>query len=105
MNWGTAPKHVMPQVTQEVLITKSDTSNTTAVTVTADANALKAPTDALINALVSDKLIEKDNYTLTLTKGKLTLNDKEQTAEVTAKYKALIDALGGADLNLKYKNK
>jgi K(+)-stimulated pyrophosphate-energized sodium pump len=101
MNWGTAPKHVMPQVTQEVLITKSDTSNTTAVTVTADANALKAPTDALINALVADKLIEKDNYTLTLTKGKLTLNDKEQPAEVTAKYKALIDALGGVDLNLK----
>ena len=31
----------------------------------------------------------------------VSLNDKEQSAEVTAKYKTLIDALGGADLNIK----
>ncbi len=29
------------------------------------------------------------------------MNDKEQTVEVTAKYKALIDAFGGTDLNIK----
>ena len=46
-------------------------------------------------------MIEKENYSLSLTKGKLTLNDKEQTAEVIAKYKTQIDALQGADLNIK----
>ena len=70
------------------------------VTVTADPNTLKVPTDALINALVTDKLIEKDNFSLALTKGKLTLNNKEQAAEVTAKYKTFTDALDGADLNI-----
>ena len=91
----------MKEMTKEISIIKTDSANTTNITVTADPNALKVPTDALINALVADKLIEKDNYTLTLTKGKLILNDKEQTAEVTAKYQTLIDALGGADLNIK----
>ena len=69
-----------------------------------DTNALKVPADKLIDALVADKLIEKDNFSLSLLKGKLTLNDKEQTAEITAKYKALIDALEGADLNIKNSN-
>jgi K(+)-stimulated pyrophosphate-energized sodium pump len=100
MNWGATPKHVMPeQVTKEISIIKTDSTNT--MTVTASPDALKVPTDNLIDALAADKLIEKDNYSLSLSKGKLTLNDKEQTAEVTAKYKSLIDALGSADLNIK----
>ena len=105
MNWGAAPKHVMKEVTNEMLITKTDSTDNVTLTVTADANTLKTSTDKLIDALVADKLVEKDNYSLSLSKGKLTLNDKEQTAEVTAKYKvqidALGDALGGADLNIK----
>ncbi len=101
MNWGTATKHETKEMTKEISIIKTDSANTTNITVTADPNALKVPTDELINALVSDKLIEKDNFSLTLTKGKLNLNDKELTAEVTAKYQTLIDALGGADLNIK----
>jgi K(+)-stimulated pyrophosphate-energized sodium pump len=100
MNWGTAPKHVMPeQVTKEISFVKTDSTNT--MTVTASPDALKVPTDNLIAALAADKLIEKDNYSLSLSKGKLTLNDKEQTAEVTAKYQSLIDALGGTNLNIK----
>ena len=71
------------------------------IKVTADPNALKEPTDKLIAALVTDKLIEKDNFSLALSKGKLTLNDKEQTAEVTARYKVSIGALSGADLNIR----
>ncbi|MBK7306220.1 MAG: sodium-translocating pyrophosphatase [Chitinophagaceae bacterium] len=69
MNWGTATKHETKEMTKEISIIKTDSSNTTNITVTADPNALKVPTDALINALVSDKLIEKDNFSLTLIKG------------------------------------
>lgn len=105
MTWGTASKHNMQEMKKEISIIKTDSNNTMNVTVTADPNALKEPTDKLIDALVADKLIEKDNYALGLSKGKLTLNDKEQTAEITAKYKALIDALGGVDLNIKNTNK
>ena len=100
MNWGATPKNEMKEMIKEVSIIKNDTTNTMNLTVTADPNALKVPTDALINALVTDELIEKDNFSLALTKGKLTLNDKEQAAEVTAKYKTFTDALDGADLNI-----
>ena len=100
--YGTAvPKHEMQKVTAEMSIIKNDSTNTAEVSVTADGTALKGQSDNLIAALVADKLIEKDNFTLTLSKGKLSLNEKEQPAEVTARYKSLIDALGGVDLNLK----
>ena len=99
MNWGTAPKHMMPEVRKEVSIIKNDAG--TNVTAKADPNAMKANTDKLIAALATDKLIEEDNFYLALSKGKLTLNDKEQTAEIQARYQSLIDALGTADLNIK----
>ena len=92
------------EMVREFSITKTDSNNTGTtmnLTVTADGDALKAPTDKLIDALVADKLIGKDNFSLSTKKGKLFLNDKEQSEEVNAKYKALIDALGGADLNIK----
>ena len=101
MDWGAAAKPAKEQITKEMSIIKSDSGDNVQLTLTADANALKAPADALIAALVADKLIEADNYSLNLSKGKLTLNDKEQPAETTARYKALIDALDGADLKLK----
>lgn len=75
------------------------------MTVTAGPDALKEPTEKLVDALAADKLIEKDNYSLSLSKGKLVLNDKEQTAEVTSRYKELINALDGADLNISNTNK
>jgi K(+)-stimulated pyrophosphate-energized sodium pump len=105
MDWGAAAKPAREQITKEMSIIKADSGDAVNLTVTADANALKAPADALIAALVADKLIEAGNYSLNLSKGKLTLDDKEQSAETTAKYKTLIDALGGADLNLKNTNK
>jgi K(+)-stimulated pyrophosphate-energized sodium pump len=87
------------QVIKEVSIVKGDSANTMTTTVTTDA----APAEKLVDALAADKLIEKDNFSLSLTKGKLVLNDKEQPAEVVAKYKALIDALGNADLKMSTK--
>ncbi|HQW92489.1 MAG TPA: sodium-translocating pyrophosphatase [Ferruginibacter sp.] len=98
-------KQVMPEKATQISINKTDNTNTMDVTVTADADALKTPTDKLIAALVADKLIEKDNYSLSVTKGKLFLNDKEQSSTVTAKYKTDIDALGGVNLNMTNSNK
>jgi K(+)-stimulated pyrophosphate-energized sodium pump len=89
------------EMIKEVSITKTDSGSDMNLTITADANDLKAPSDKLIDALVADKLIEKDNFTLSLKKGKLSLNDKEQSEEVNTKYKTLIDSLGSADLNIK----
>ena len=92
------PKHQMTEVKQEISIIKNDSTNTSNVTMTVTAD--KAPADALVAALTADKLIEKDNFSLKLSKGKLTLNDKEVGADVAAKYKSQIAALGGADLNI-----
>ncbi|HEX2683980.1 MAG TPA: sodium/proton-translocating pyrophosphatase, partial [Ferruginibacter sp.] len=103
MHGTVQPKHVM-ETKQEVSIIKNDSTTTANVTVTADASSLKLPTDKLVEALVADKLMDRENYSLKLTKGKLTINDKEQTEEVNAKYKSLIDALGGVDLNIKNTN-
>jgi K(+)-stimulated pyrophosphate-energized sodium pump len=105
MHGSATAKHEMKEMTKEISIIKTDSSNTMNVTVTADANTLKVPTDKIIEALATDKLIEKDNFSLSLSKGKLTLNDKEQTAEVAAKYKGLIDALGSAELKIENKKK
>ena len=100
--YGSAtPKHKMMEMKKEVSIIKNDSSNSANLTVTPNPDALKVPTDKLIEALTADKLIEKDNFSLALSKGVLTLNDQEQTAEVTSKYKTLIAGLDGADLNIK----
>jgi len=104
MNGTENAKHVM-ETQKEISIIKNDSSNTTNLTVTANADALKQPTDNLVDALVADKLMEKDNFSLKLIKGKLTVNDKELPEEVNAKYKSLIDALDGAELNIKNTNK
>ncbi|MGB4845685.1 MAG: sodium-translocating pyrophosphatase, partial [Ferruginibacter sp.] len=99
--YGSAtPKHEMKEMTKEISIIKNDSTNTADLTITADANALKVPTENLIDALVADKLIEKDNFSLNLSKGNLSLNGKKVTAEVTSKYQTLIAALGNADLNI-----
>ena len=90
-----ASHEISTQVTKEISISKQD--SVTTVTTTVDA----APAEKLIEALAADKLIDKDNFTLSLSKGKLVLDEKEQTADVVAKYKSLIDALGNADLNIK----
>lgn len=94
-------KHELKEVATEMSIIKNaDNTNTAQVTVTADANTVKAPVEALVNALAADKVIEKDNYSLSIAKGKLTLNNKEVNNDIAAKYKSLIDALGDVNLNV-----
>ncbi|MBL7703454.1 MAG: sodium-translocating pyrophosphatase [Ferruginibacter sp.] len=100
---GKSASHdnVKHEMIKEVSIVKTDSANTTIVTTSVDA----VPADKLVDALVADNLISKENFSLSLTKGKLTLDGKEQTTDVVSKYKALIDALGGADLNIKSSGK
>ena len=86
------------EIKQEISIVKNDSSSTTTVTVVAD---MKQPTDKLVEALSKDNLLKKDNYTLSIKKGKLSIDGAEQKDEVNEKYKLLIDALGGADLEIK----
>ena len=90
---------------KEVSIVKSDSADATTLTVTAQPNAMKEPADKLVEALAADKLLDKLNYTLSVKKGKLIINGTEQTAEVTAKYKTLLDALSGSDVEMKNSNK
>ena len=99
--YGTASAKEAKLVTTEMSVIKNDSTNSAQVTVNADATDLKAPADNLVAALATDKLIDKDNFTLKFSKGVLTLNDKVQSEEVTSRYRVLIDALGGVDLNLK----
>lgn len=89
------------EMIKEMLVTKSDTSNTMSVTVTPDKTVMNAATDNLVNALATDNLLNKENYTLSVKKGTITINGTALTADATEKYKSLVDALGGADIELK----
>ena len=72
----------------------------TATTVTLN-NERKINTNELITNLVSEKLIEKDNYSLTIKNGKLMLNGILQSEETIAKYHRLIISLENTNLHLK----
>jgi K(+)-stimulated pyrophosphate-energized sodium pump len=100
-----ASKEVKKEAIKEMLITKNDSTNTMDVTVTADKNVMNAATDKLIDALAADNLLKKDNYTLTVKKGKITVDGTALKDEVAAKYKLLIESLGGADIDLKHSQK
>ncbi|MEO6404769.1 MAG: sodium-translocating pyrophosphatase [Ferruginibacter sp.] len=63
--------------------------------------ATKAATENLVNQLASDKLINKDGYTLSLKDDKLTINGTVQPPSVIEKYKGFIADLNGLDLNIK----
>ena len=83
------------EVSREIRIIKDDSAN-----ITGGTDGLKKATDALVNALVADKLINKDNFTLSLKKAKLSLDGIEQKEEINDKYKLLIDSLHGDHLEL-----
>jgi K(+)-stimulated pyrophosphate-energized sodium pump len=94
-------KTLKTEVIKEMKITKSDSTNTMSVTVMADKDAVNAATDKLIDALAADNLLKKDNYSLSIKKGKLSVDGTELKEAVATKYKSLVDALGGADIELK----
>ena len=59
----------------------------------------------LITALVADKLIEKDNFTLSIKKGILSLNGVVQSEEVAKKYLSMITAAGDTEIVMKTEKK
>jgi len=105
MNGTETAKHALQEKTTGITVTTSGNDESMNLTVTADANTLKSSTDKIIEGLVADKLMEKENFSLQVNKGKLVINNVEQPAEVNARHQSLIDGLGGADLNISNTNK
>jgi len=89
------------EMIKELSIIKTDSSNSATVTIISGKEEMKLTTDKLIEALAADKLLNKENYHLSVNKGKLTIDGVIIKDEVAAKYKSFIDELGGADLELK----
>jgi K(+)-stimulated pyrophosphate-energized sodium pump len=97
---GTAtakPKEMI----KEVLISKNDNTSSVNVTVSADKEVVNAATEKLVAALTTDNLLKKDNYTLSVKKGIVTVNGTPLNEAEAAKYKSLVEALGTADIELK----
>jgi len=57
----------------------------------------------LLDALIADQVIDKDNYTLAVNHGQLAINGVAQDAVVTEKYKFYLDKIG-ANANIKMKS-
>ena len=96
---------VKQEMIKEISISKTDSSNNMSVSVTAGKEEINAATDKLIDALAADNLLKKENYILSVKKGKLSVDGTELKEEVAAKYKTLIDALGVTDIELKNSQK
>jgi len=93
------------EMIKEMTVTKRDSSNTMNVTVTADKDVMNAAADNLVSALAADNLLKKDNYTLSVKKGIITVDGAALKEDAAAKYKSLVDALGGVDIDLKNSQK
>ncbi len=101
MHGNESSKQIKKEAIKEVLITKADNNSSMNVTVTADKDVMTAATDKLIDALATDNLLKRDNYTLSVKKGKIAVNGTDLKDEQAAKYKVLLADLDGADLELK----
>lgn len=88
------------KVVSEMTISTADSTEDNKAVLTSQAGSMKPKVDALIDALVADNLLDKDNFTLALSNRKLTLNNIEVPAEAAVKYKLLLDPLGDANLNI-----
>jgi K(+)-stimulated pyrophosphate-energized sodium pump len=90
------------EVIKEISIvnTKTDSSNKMNVTVNAGKDELNGVTNKLIDALAADNLLKKENYNLSVKAGQITIDGTTLKEEVATKYKSLVDALGGVNLQL-----
>ncbi len=91
-------------VKQEIMIVKEDASVDNATGINLAPVGTKASTDALIIALQEDKIIEKDNFNLSVDKGMITVDGKELSAAIASKYRSLVDAAGDVKLEIKSSN-
>ncbi len=94
---------VKHEVIKEIAITNTDSATT--LSVTAGQEEIKLATDKLIDALATDNLLKRDNFTLSVKKGIVSIDGTILKEEVASKYKTMIDALGGADFELKNSQK
>jgi K(+)-stimulated pyrophosphate-energized sodium pump len=101
MHSNDSAKQIKKEAIKEVLISKTDNSNSTNVTVTADKDAVNAATGKLVDALAADNLLKKDNYTVSVKKGKIAVDGTILNAEQAAKYNVLIAGLDGKDIELR----
>ncbi len=86
------------KVIKEMMITKN--GNTKQEAGAADKDATTAATENLIAALAAGKVLNKNNFSLSLKEGKLLVDGVALKEEAIAQYKTLIDALGGANIEL-----
>ncbi|MFN8243192.1 MAG: sodium-translocating pyrophosphatase [Ferruginibacter sp.] len=98
-------KEQVSEIKKEISIVKTDSGNNATITVTADKEKMASSSDQLVDALVKDGLIQKENYTISVKKDKLILNGTEQPVNVYGKYKGLIEAVGGDNFELKNSQK
>ena len=63
-----------------------------------DKDNIKVSSDKLVAALAADKLLNKDNFTLAIKKGKLLINGAEQNAATVSRYQDLLDTFDGRNV-------
>ena len=102
---AASKEQLKQEVIKEIAITNTDSSGKMNITVTAGKEEVNAATTRLVDALAADKVLNKNNYTLSLKAGKLIVDGVALKDETAAKYKALTEAFGGADIELKNSSK
>ncbi len=93
------------EVIKEISITKTDSANKMNVTVTADKQEIDITTNKLLDALVAEKLLDKDNYTLSIKDGKIIVNGTAIDEKTAEKFKEIIASFNGASIELKNSKK
>ena len=93
------------EVIKEISITKTDSANKMNVTVTADKQEIDITTNKLLDALAAEKLLDKDNYTLSIKEGKIIVNGTAIDEKTAEKFKEIIASFNGASIELKNSKK
>ena len=93
------------EVIKEISITKTDSANKMNVTVTADKQEIDITTNKLLDALAAEKLLDKDNYTLSIKDGKIIVNGTAIDEKTAEKFKEIIASFNGASIELKNSKK
>ncbi len=97
---------IKQEVIKEIAITNTDsTNNKMNITVTAGKEEMAAATDKLIDALAAEKLLDKNNYTLSIKEGKITVNGTTIDEKTAEKFKDLLASFNGASIELKNSKK
>lgn len=103
-NHDTASNKINKEVIADLKVTSDKNGSTVTTTVNNDEkSSLKAGTDKLVDALAGDKLLDRNNFSISVNKGKLSINGIDQADAVNEKYKSLTDAFDGKDIQFSNK--